>query len=388
MRNEAQRMLADIQELAPGLAARAAEIEAARKLAPDVVDTLKSVGIFRMFVPQSHGGFELEFPKGLEIISALSRIDGSIGWSAAIGSTSATFIPLLQRETYERIYRDGPDVTFAGSAQPAGTAEATEGGYRVSGRWPFASGCMHAQWIIGFCIVTENGKPLPGPAGAGGPPLVRGFVMPARDWRIEDTWHVAGLKGTGSHHVSMDDTVVPAENFMDVMDGTPCMPGPLYQAVPQLLPLVHSAVSVGIAEGAVSELVAFANTGRQQIRAAVPMRDSETFQGELGRIAADVRSARAFLEAQAASHWRHAQNGTLKSEALHAEGTQAAIWIATTCVRAADACFTLAGGGALYESSPLQRRMRDLHAAAQHAAAHSRHYATSGKHLLEHSALA
>ena len=92
-------------------ASRAAEIEAARKLAPDVVDTLKSVGIFRMFVPQSHGGFELEFPKGLEIISALSRIDGSIGWSAAIGSTSATFIPLLQRETYERIYRDGPDVT-------------------------------------------------------------------------------------------------------------------------------------------------------------------------------------------------------------------------------------------------------------------------------------
>ena len=82
-------MLADIQELAPGLASRAAEIEAARKLAPDVVDTLKSVGIFRMFVPQSHGGFELEFPKGLEIISALSRIDGSIGWSAAIGSTSA-----------------------------------------------------------------------------------------------------------------------------------------------------------------------------------------------------------------------------------------------------------------------------------------------------------
>ena len=143
------------------------------------------------------------------------------------------------------------------------------------------------------------------------------------------------------------------------------------------------AFAVGMAEGALAELVELANTGRQQLRAPTPMRQSEIFQAELGRIQAEVRAARAFFEAQAASHWRHAVAGTLKDEALLIQGTQAAIWVATTCVRAADSCFTLGGGGALYESSPLQRRLRDLHAAAQHAAVHQRHYVGAGKLLLD-----
>ena len=240
--------------------------------------------------------------------------------------------------------------------------------------------------MFGLCVMTEAGKPLPGPAGEGGPPLVRGVFLPAREWHIEDTWYVAGLKGTGSHHIALRDTVVPAANLFDLVNGVPCLPGPLYQAVRQFLPLMHGASSVGMAEGALDELVALANTGRQQQQAAVPMRDSETFQGELGRIAAELRAARAFLQVQAASHWRHALAGTLKDEALHTQGTQSAIWLATTCVRAVDACFALAGGGAIYETSPLQRRLRDLHTAAQHFAAHQRHYVSAGKLLLSGSA--
>jgi alkylation response protein AidB-like acyl-CoA dehydrogenase len=197
----------------------------------------------------------------------------------------------------------------------------------------------------------------------------------------EDTWYVAGLKGTGSHHIAISDTVVPAANFFDLA-GVPCLLGPLYQAVPQLLPLFLGAISVGIAEGALDELVELANTGRQQFQAAVPLRDSETFQGELGRVAAEVRAVRAFLHAQAESHWRHALAGTLKDDALLAQGTQTAIWLATTCVHAVDACFALGGSSALYESSPLQRRLRDLHAAAQHKAAQPRHYVSAGKVLL------
>jgi alkylation response protein AidB-like acyl-CoA dehydrogenase len=273
-------------------------------------------------------------------------------------------------------------VIIAGSAQPAGTAEAAAGGWRVNGRWPFASGCQHAAWMFGFCVMTEDGKPLPGPAGEGGPPLVQGFFLPARDWQIEDTWYVAGLKGTGSHHIALRDTVVPAANFFELASGVPCLPGPLYQAVRQLLPLIHGAICVGIAEGALDEIVELANTGRQQLRAPVPMRDSETFQGELGRVAAEIGAARAFLQVQAASHWRHALAGTLKDEALFTQGTQTAIWLVTTCVRGADACFALGGGSALYETSPLQRRLRDLHVAAQHAAAQQRHYVSAGKLLL------
>jgi alkylation response protein AidB-like acyl-CoA dehydrogenase len=176
--------------------------------------------------------------------------------------------------------------------------------------------------------------------------------------------------------------IVPAENLFDLANGVPCLPGPLDQAVLQLLPLMHGASSVGIAEGALDELIELANTGRRQLQGAVPMRDSETFQAELGRIAAELRAARAFLEVQAASHWRHALAGTLKDETLLTQVTQTAIWIATTCVCAADACLALAGSSALYESSPLQRRLRDLHVAAQHSVAQQRHYVKAGKLLL------
>ena len=200
-----------------------------------------------------------------------------------------------------------------------------------------------ADWIFGFCIMSDGGKPLPGPTGEGGPPLLRGFFLPARDWQIEDTWHVAGLKGTGSHHVALKETIVPTANFFDLANGVPSLPGPLYQAVPQLLPLMHGACSVGMAEGALDELIELAKTGRQQLQAVVPMQESETFQGELGRISAEIRAAGAFLQVQSASHWRHALAGTLKDEAFRAQRMQTAIWLANTCVRGADACFALGG---------------------------------------------
>ena len=113
------------------------------------------------------------------------------------------------------------------------------------------------------------------------------------------------------------------------------------------------------------------------------MRDSETFQAELGRIEAELRAARAFLQVQAASHWRQALAGTLKDEALLTQGTQTAIWLATTCVRATDACFALGGASALYESAPLQRRLRDSHAAAQHASAQQTNYIDAGARRLD-----
>ena len=380
MMNPAKRLLADILDVAPDMSARAAEIEKGRQLPLDILETLRSIGAFRLFVPKSHNGLELDFPDALEIIAALARIDGSLGWAAGIGNGNDLFAPMLPPETYEQIYRDGPDVIIAGSVTPAGTADVEDAGWRVNGRWPFASGCQHADWMFGFCIITEHGEPITGEEGM---PLVQGVFLPARAWQIEDTWYAAGLRGSGSHHITLKDTVVPAASIFDLAGGVPCQSGPLYQAVRQLLPLVHGAISVGIAEGALDELVALANTGRQQLRAVKPMRESELFQGELGRIATDLRAARAFLLVQAISHWRHARAGTLKDEALLIQSTQAAIWLATTCVRIADAAFALAGAGALYDTSPLQRRLRDLHAAAQHAIAQQRNYVGAGKLLLD-----
>src|SRR5258708_24287686 len=123
MTQTAQRLLADIRKLAPRVTSRAAEIEAGRRIPLDLVEALKSIGVFRMFVPQSHGGLELDLPTALEIIGALGRIDGSVGWTAMIGSGRGIFAPLLPRETYERVYQHDPDVIIAGSTHPARTAQ-------------------------------------------------------------------------------------------------------------------------------------------------------------------------------------------------------------------------------------------------------------------------
>jgi indole-3-acetate monooxygenase len=138
-------ILANVRELSPEITARAAEIEAARRIPPDLVDRLKSLGLFRMFVPRSHGGLELALPAGLAVISALARVDGSVGWTAVIASGTAIFSALAHRETYDRIYRNGPDVPICGSSQPVGTAEPVAEGWRINGRW-LAAACTPSGW--------------------------------------------------------------------------------------------------------------------------------------------------------------------------------------------------------------------------------------------------
>jgi alkylation response protein AidB-like acyl-CoA dehydrogenase len=379
MTQTAERLFADIECLSHVFAQRTDEIEAQRQIPPDMIEALRSIGIFRMFVPRQYGGFELDFPSALEAFSRLGKIDGSVGWTAMIGAGAALIAPALSKEFYNRIYGAGPDVIIAGSAFAAGHAEPVTGGWRVTGRWPFASGCLHAEWILGLCVINENGVPNLEPTS--GVPLVRGFFLPAREWHIEDNWYVVGLKGTGSNHVALDDAFVPASNFFD-LGGQPCLPGPLYSAVPQLIPLLHAANNIGIAEGSLEDLIGFATTGHQQQRATTSMRVSELFQAELGGIHADLTAARAFLRVQTASHWNHALAGTLKEKNLLIESSQMATWVTNICIRAADACYALGGSNAIYDTSPLQRRMRDLHAAAQHAAVQKRNFISGGTLLL------
>src|SRR5262252_3096906 len=320
----AKFLLRAIQELRSVIAERALVIEKSRRIPADIVEVLKRAGIFRMFVPRSYGGLELDLPEGLEILVELSKIDGSVGWNAMTSSCGSLFAPYLPQQTYETIYRNGPDVIFAGATQLAGTVEETGAdGRLVSGCWPFASGCQYADWIAGFCVLISDGKPLLTGAGR---PQIQAAWLPAREWQIEDTWHVAGLRGTGSHHVVLKNKLVPVSNFSDLERGAPFLSGPLYAALPQFLPLLHAATALGMAEAVVSDLIDLASTGRQQVQSPVPMRDSEIFQFELGRVVADLRAARALLQAQSASHWHHAVAGTCFGAALLAESSQAAVW--------------------------------------------------------------
>jgi indole-3-acetate monooxygenase len=376
----AGRLLADIQELAPYIRSQSGKMDASGQLPTDLVESLREIGVFRMFAPRSHGGLELDFTDGIEIIRAIARIDGSVGWTAGFSNGGSLLATFPRREIYDRIYKNGPDLIFAGTFKPGGKAEAMGNSWRLNGRFDFVSGCQHADWMVLSFVMSKDGAPLMKPDGQ---PVVRSCLVPARDCQIEETWHVTGLKATGSHDVLIKDLVVPDADFFDPFDPEFHKPGPLYQEPLPLLLLLVPAILVGIATGALDEIVRVANAGRQQFRAATPMRDSELFQAELGRIEADLNAAWACLQVQVASHWNHALSGTLEREPFLTQTLRTSTWVGTTCVRVANDCFALGGSKAVYESSPLQLRLRDLLVGSQHFVAQKRQYVTSGKSLLE-----
>lgn len=376
MDSAAEKLLAYVRELGPEIAARANESENNRTLPRDLVDKLRAMGVFRIFVPKSHGGLELAVPDALEIVAAVANADGSAGWTVMIGVMSGLMFSRLPRETFDAIYAKGPNVIQAGAVQSNGKAETVDGGYRVTGRWPTGSGCLHADWIVGGCVVTKGGAPVEGPVP--GQPLSRLMALPASDWTIEDTWHALGLKGTGSHHTSLSDAFIPESQTFE-FGGVSCVPGPLYDFIGSVVPLLHAAFALGVAEGARNDLLELVGAGRQQLFARTSMRDSTVFQYEFGRIDADIRASRAFLERHAALEWQRALAGEPGAPERFVEAQQMEIWVTATCARAIDLGYTVAGASALYRSSPLQRRLRDIHTGSQHSMAHLRHYATAGQ---------
>jgi alkylation response protein AidB-like acyl-CoA dehydrogenase len=374
------QVLSRIAALAPEVARLAPDIEQARRLPAELVSALKSARIYSMLVPRRYGGLELDAPSAFRAVAALARLDGSVGWNAMIGHIGALMPFLASPNLCEQIYQDGKDHIMAGSGQPVGTAERVPGGWRVTGAWPFASGCQNAEWIGGTCVMMQGGSPIDSSDGPG--PMMRTCFMPAEHWEIRDTWHAFGLRGTGSHHVALTDVLVPDENFLEFPFGTSFALDPIFGKFPELVVLAHAAHAVGTAEGAIADLVELARTGVKQLFMTTSLVETERFKEGLARLDAELMAARALLEAQVTRVWHNPERPAGKNLTRVAEQLQAAVWITSACVRVAEGCFELAGSRAVYESSSLQRRVRDLRVAAQHVAVHPRQYVTAGAAML------
>ena len=373
----ADQVLARIDALAPMLTRLAPEIERARRLPVELISALRSTRIYGMLVPRRYGGLELDAPSAFRAVTALARLDGSVGWNAMIGSVGSLMPFLMIRNSCEEIFSDGEDHIIAASgSQPVGQAERVSGGWRVTGSWPFVSGCQNAEWIGGTCVMMEGGVPIDASAAPG--PMIRTCLLPAERFEILDSWHAFGLRGTGSHHVALSDVFVPDENFLEFPFGTSFAPDPVFSKLPEIVVLAHGALAVGIAEGAMMDLVNLAGAGVKQLFMTTPLMETERFNEGLARLDAELMAARALLEAHVTRVWHNPKRSTRKDLPRVAEQVQAAIWITAACVRVAEGCFELAGSRAVYESASLQRRMRDLRVAAQHAAVHPRHYAMAG----------
>jgi alkylation response protein AidB-like acyl-CoA dehydrogenase len=376
----AKTLLDSVRDLAPSISARSAEIDAGRRLPPDLLAQLKAAGCFRMFVPESHGGLDVDVPASMEIIETLATADGSTGWVVMIGSETPMFLALLSRKRFDHLYATGPDVIIGGAFAPRGQAEIVDGGYRVTGRWSFASGCQHSDWLFGNCVVTENGKPRPGLIP--GTPEARAMMFAPPKAQIIDTWSVNGLRGTGSHDIAVENLVVPTDDSFDIFLGQSSVPGPS-MAEPLLYAALHiGTVAIGIAQRALTEIVALANTNKRRLYASASLAESPLFQFRLGQADASLRAARRLLRSEADAVWNSAVAGNPISIDGRSPVMAAIAWAVHTCSAVVDSCYKAGGGSSPYDGSPLQRCMRDIQTLTQHAAVAESWLTTSGAAIL------
>jgi len=342
-----------VAELAPEFLARAGEGERLRTMPADLVARARAAGLFRLNLPRSLGGFELDPAATVEILEELSRADGSAGWTIAIGNSTAFFAwldPAVARE----LIGDRPDFVSTSMWAPLGrVAPGPPDGFTVTGRWPFNSGCPHADWLQVGVMVDEA-------------PVWRFAFVPARSATLEDTWDALGLCGTGSHHLTLTGVRVPREQVAAPFFGPARHDGPLWR-----LPLVTlaapflAAVPLGVARRALDEFAALAVSKIRGPAAHSVAHDAVT-QHQLARAEGALGAARSFLFATIADVWDTACRGDEPSLPQRAQVLLAANQAVRAGTEAVDRVFRLAGAEAVFAGHPLQRCFRDIHTAGQH----------------------
>jgi alkylation response protein AidB-like acyl-CoA dehydrogenase len=360
--SDATRVLEAVRALAPVIRATADGIERDRRVPAELVRALAAADVFRLCVPRALGGAEAHPETMVAVLETIGHADGSAGWSAMIGATSGVASAYLAPEAAREIYGT-PSAITGGAFAALGTAAVVEGGYRVSGRWPFASGCEHCTWLMGGSIVVDGGTTRLLPSGA---PDARLMLFPAAAARIVDTWTVAGLRGTGSHDIAVDDVFVPAAHSLSLITDRPFHARPLYAfPVFGLLALGIAAVALGIGRAAIDELVRLAGaktpTGsrrRLAERAAV--------QAQVAEAEAIIGAARALVIDTIRAAWERARGEGAIDLATRARLRLAATHATTSSARVVDLMYGAGGGTVVYAASPLQRQFRDIHVATQH----------------------
>ena len=347
-------VLAVVDALSPTIAARADEIEAARRVPGDLLDDLLAAGVFAMLVPTDLGGLGFDLPDAMRVLDALATADASVAWIVLIGGGGWCDVATLPRETLDSIFADG-DVILAGVFNPSGSITPESGGYRVRGRWAFASGCEHASWL--FANAVEG--------MADGVPMLRGALFAPSEVEIEDTWHASGLRGTGSQHFHAD-VVVPAERTYRPMVDEPAVDEPILRLpAPALYSTLVATIALGIARGALDDITALASV-KVPLLDHAPLATNPLFQHDLALADTDLRAARALLRETADRAWA----GALAQEELtltqRARIRATAVWVTDRATDVVRTAHRAGGGGAVYRESPLQRRLRDIQALGQH----------------------
>ena len=366
-------------EIAKGFAAelrtRSDEIEQHRTLPRNLVDSLADAGLFRFWVPAEYGGAQVSVETGLDTFIEIARHDAATGWCTFIANTTALLAAFMDPDQARVVYGP-PNAITGGFAQPMGRARAVDGGLLVTGRWQWGSGTQHCTMVGGgVLVVGDDGAPAARHDGLRGAFV---FFDPS-DVEFIDTWHVVGLRGTGSCDYAVGDAFVPEGRWADMGDRVRRIDAPLYRfSFYGLLAAGVACTAIGIAERAVEEFKALAAVKTPQNSSRV-LAERPSAQDDVARAEATVRSATAFLHDAMGDAWDSATNGDELSDDQRRMIRLANTDATQRCADTVNRLYRSAGGEAAYERCPLEKLMRDVNVATQHAMTAERTYELVGR---------
>lgn len=353
------------QALAPTLRERRKAAQQDRKIPDATIADFQDAGFFKMLQPAAYGGLEVHPNVFFEVQMTVAKACPSSAWVLGVVAVHNWQLALFDKQAQEDVWGDDPRTLISSSYAPTGKVERAEGGYKISGRWSFSSGCDHCDWVFlgGFAPVDA------------GPPDMRTFLLPRADYVIEDTWHVAGLQGTGSKDIVVEGAFVPEHRTHKMIDGfkmrspgNEVNPSALYK-IPfgQIFVRSVSTSAIGMAEGA---LEVFNGVARSKVAASdkTQVREDPNAQMLSAKAASIVALEKTILKRNFNDMMALAQAGEAMDIPTRAQWRYESAKAAAQCCEAIEMLFTGSGGRAIFLDNPMQRYFQDIHAARAHYA--------------------
>jgi len=367
-------MLEKIRQLLPEIAAAADETERNRGVDPALIDRLGEAGMFRIMLPKSYGGEDLDCVQSMRVAEEMAYADMSVGWTIMVTAGLNLNLAIFPRETIDEVLASGPDARMRGVTAPKGRLVPVEGGYRLSGQWAFASGSFAPDWVVAAAFVYDGDEPRM----IGNAFDYRLALVPGDKVRFLDTWNVVGLCGTASHDFAIDDLFVP-ENYVAKGFSEPNLVGPAYRVHASVAGTAHHAgVRLGSARATLDELARLAEVKRSSFDPRLILIDDPYFQSHFGKLVVRLDAVRAHAYTVMRQLWEKMDRGMELQPSDSLRARCMLTHISEETVDIVTEAFRLASSASIYNNSALQRRMRDMQVAAQHAAGAPGAYALMG----------
>jgi alkylation response protein AidB-like acyl-CoA dehydrogenase len=353
-----------IERLRPVIEKHRDEAESERRLSRPVVEAMREAGLFKLWLPKEYGGAELDLLAYLKAVEELARIDSAAGWMLANVGTGAVQAAYLPDEAAREIF-GGPGLG-AGSIVPRGHAVEVEGGFRVSGRWPLASGCDYAEWLGGNCLIFDGEAPRMDPHIP--MPDFKLMFFPRSDCTIIDTWYSTGMRGTGSSDFVVEDVFVPAGRTFSLFTARSRLPGALYKmGIDMQFFMALVTVGLGIARASIDAFVELAKSKTPTL-SQTGLAARPTIHAEVARAEALYQSARAYMHEVAREMTAAVWTAGSVPDETEVRRRLACLRAAEACEEVVDRMYRLGGTTSIQAGQVLDRCLRDIHTVNQHLA--------------------